>query len=72
MAQVFKLTADEKGFLKAGGNVSDFVDVRGIKPVTDAFLKTSTDYRAAVTDTFMQNAKSVYQKSFLMSLLKQV
>ena len=43
VGKVFKLTADEKGFLKAGGNVSDFVDVRRIKPVTDAFLKTSTD-----------------------------
>ncbi len=64
VGKVFKLAPDEKGFLKAGGNVNDFVDVRGIKPVADAFLKTSKDYRAAVTDTFMQNAKSVYQKKF--------
>ena len=64
VGKVFKLAPDEKGFLKAGGNLNDFVDVRGIKPVADAFLKTSKDYRAAVTDTFMQNAKSIYQKKF--------
>ena len=36
------------------------------KAVTDAFLETSTDYRAAVTDTFMQVGKQVYAKIFLI------
>ena len=37
--------------------MQDLVDVNKYKSVTDAFLETSTDYRAAVTDTFMQTAK---------------
>ena len=44
--------------------VQDVVDVKKYKSITDAFLETSTDYRAAVTDTFMQTAKQVYSKQF--------
>ena len=54
----------EGTLLKKGQTVQDIVDVKKYKSVTDAFLETSTDYRAAVTDTFMQTAKQVYSKQF--------
>ena len=54
----------EGSLLKKGQTVQDIVDVKKFKAVTDAFLETSTDYRAAVTDTFMQTAKQIYQKNF--------
>ena len=54
----------EGALLKQGQTVQDIVDVKKYKSITDAFLETSTDYRAAVTDTFMQTAKQVYQKQF--------
>ena len=54
----------EGALLKKGQTVQDIVDVNKYRSVTDAFLETSTDYRAAVTDTFMQTAKQVYSKQF--------
>ena len=54
----------EGALLKQGQTVQDIVDVKKYKSITDAFLETSTDYRAAVTDTFMQTAKQVYSKQF--------
>ena len=54
----------EGALLKKGQTVQDVVDVKKYKSITDAFLETSTDYRAAVTDTFMQTAKQVYSKQF--------
>ena len=54
----------EGGLLKKGQTIQDIVDLKNYKAVTDGFLETSTDYRAAVTDTFMQTAKQVYQKQF--------
>ena len=54
----------EGSFIKKGQTVQDVVDVKKYKSVTDAFLETSTDYRAIVTDTFMQTAKQVYSKQF--------
>ena len=54
----------EGGLLKKGQTIQDVVDLKNYKAVTDGFLETSTDYRAAVTDTFMQTAKQVYQKQF--------
>lgn len=54
----------EGALLKKGQTVQDIVDVKKYKSITDAFLETSTDYRAAVTDTFMQTAKQVYSKQF--------
>ena len=61
---VEKITSVEGELLKKGQTIQDIVDVRKYKSITDAFLETSTDYRAAVTDTFMQIAKQVYQKNF--------
>ena len=57
-----KVTTVEGELLKAGQTIQDVVDVRKYKPITDAFFETTTDYRAAVTDTFMQIAKQVHQK----------
>ena len=54
----------EGSLLKKGQTVQDLVDVNKYKSVTDAFLETSTDYRAAVTDTFMQIGKQIYHKNF--------
>ena len=54
----------EGSLLKKGQTVQDLVDVNKYKSVTDAFLETSTDYRAAVTDTFMQVGKQIYHKKF--------
>lgn len=50
--------------LRKGATIQDVMDIRKYKPVTDAFLETSTDYRAAVTDTFMQFGKQIYAKNF--------
>ena len=61
---VEKITSVEGELLKKGQTIQDIVDVNKYRSVTDAFLETSTDYRAAVTDTFMQTAKQVYQKQF--------
>ena len=61
---VEKITSVEGELLKKGQTIQDVVDVNKYRSVTDAFLETSTDYRAAVTDTFMQTAKQVYQKQF--------
>ena len=63
-----RITSKEGELLKKGADVRDIVDVRKYKAVTDAFLETSTDYRAAVTDTFMQTAKQVYSKNFFDKL----
>jgi len=59
-----KITSKEGELLRRGADVRDIMDVRKFKAVTDAFLETSTDYRAAVTDTFMQVGKQVYAKNF--------
>jgi len=59
-----KITSKEGELLRKGADVRDIMDVRKFKAVTDAFLETSTDYRAAVTDTFMQVGKQVYAKNF--------
>ena len=59
-----KITSKEGELLRKGSTIQDVVDIRKYKPITDAFLETSTDYRAAVTDTFMQTAKQVYSKKF--------
>ena len=61
---VEKITSVEGELLKKGQTIQDIVDVNKYRSVTDAFLETSTDYRAAVTDTFKQTAKQVYQKQF--------
>jgi hypothetical protein len=57
-----KITTKEGELLAAGKTVQDIVNPKTYKSVTDAFLETSTDYRAAVTDTFMQIGKQIYQK----------
>ena len=59
-----KITSKEGELLRRGADVRDIMDVRKFKAVTDAFLETSTDYRAAVTYTFMQVGKQVYAKNF--------
>ena len=59
-----KITSKEGELLRRGADVRDIMDVRKFKAVTDAFLETSTDYRAAVTDTFMQVGKQIYAKNF--------
>lgn len=55
--------------LKAGENVQDVLlkqtRAKGdFKEVTGAFLEPTRDYRAAVTDTYMQIAKGLYRKNF--------
>ena len=57
-----ELTSIQAEMLRKGATIQDVIDIRKYKPVTDAFLETSTDYRAAVTDTFMQFGKQIYAK----------
>ena len=54
--------------IKAGGDVPTIMkkvmDDEGLEKVTSAFLEPLKDYRAAITDTFIQTAKQVYKKEF--------
>ena len=54
--------------LKAGGDMPTIMkkvmDDEGLSKVQGAFLEPLKDYRAAVTDTFLQTAKQVYKKQF--------
>jgi len=54
--------------LKAGGDMPTIMkkvmDDEGLSKVQGAFLEPLKDYRAAVTDTFLQTAKQVYKKEF--------
>ncbi len=54
--------------IKAGGSVPDIMkkalDGEGFETVSKAFLEPLKDYRAAVTDTFLQTAKQIYKKDF--------
>ena len=40
------------------------MDDESLEKVTGAFLEHLKDYRAAITDTFIQTAKQVYKKEF--------
>ena len=42
----------------------EHINVRKSKQLLMQFLETSTDYRAAVTDTFMQIGKTSLSKNF--------
>ena len=61
-------TKEIDSVLAAGENVRDVLLKQTKSPefkaVADAFLEPSRDYRAAVTDTFMQIAKGLYRKKF--------
>ncbi len=63
--QVF---TSEGKLVKAGGDVPTIMkkvmDDEGLEKVTGAFLEPLKDYRAAVTDTFLQTAKQVHKKAF--------
>jgi hypothetical protein len=54
--------------IKAGGDVPTIMkkvmDDESLEKVTGAFLEPLKDYRAAITDTFIQTAKQVYKKEF--------
>ena len=54
--------------IKAGGDVPTIMkkvmDDESLEKVTSAFLEPLKDYRAAITDTFIQTAKQVYKKEF--------
>ena len=54
--------------IKAGGSVPDIMrkalDSESVEVVSKAFLEPLKDYRAAVTDTFLQTAKQIYKKDF--------
>ena len=58
----------EGKLIKAGGDLSTIMkkvmDDEGLEKVTGAFLEPLKDYRAAVTDTFLQTAKQVHKKNF--------
>jgi hypothetical protein len=61
------LTSEGK-LIRAGGSLQDVMkkvlDAEGAEAVGRAFLEPLKDYRAAVTDTFIQTAKNVYKKEF--------
>ncbi len=63
--QVF---TSEGKLVKAGGDVPTIMkkvmDDEGLEKVTGAFLEPLKDYRAAVTDTFLQTAKQIHKKDF--------
>ena len=66
--EVSVLTSEGK-LLQAGGNVQDVMraalkDEASFEPVTKAFLEPLKDYRAAVTDTFLQTSKNIHKKEF--------
>jgi hypothetical protein len=54
--------------IKAGGDMPTIMkkvmDDESLEKVTGAFLEPLKDYRAAITDTFIQTAKQVYKKEF--------
>jgi hypothetical protein len=58
----------EGRLIRAGGSLQDVMkkvlDAEGAEAVGKAFLEPLKDYRAAVTDTFIQTAKNVYKKEF--------
>ena len=57
--------------IKAGGDMPTIMkkvmDDEGLEKVSKAFLEPLKDYRAAITDTFIQTAKQVYKKEFFDS-----
>ena len=61
------LTSEGK-LIRAGGDLQTVMkkalDAEDAEVVGKAFLEPLKDYRAAVTDTFLQTAKNVYQKEF--------
>jgi len=65
--QVGVFTSEGK-LIKAGGDLPTIMkkvmDDEGLEKVAGAFLEPLKDYRAAVTDTFLQTAKQVYKKQF--------
>ena len=58
----------EGKLIKAGGDLPTIMkkvmDDEALEKVTGAFLEPLKDYRAAITDTFLQTAKQVYKKRF--------
>jgi len=54
--------------IKAGGDMPTIMkkvmDDESLEKVSKAFLEPLKDYRAAITDTFIQTAKQVYKKEF--------
>ena len=60
--------SSEGNLIRAGGSLQDVMkkvlDAEGAEAVGRAFLEPLKDYRAAVTDTFLQTAKNVYKKEF--------
>ena len=65
--EVSVLTSEGK-LIQAGGDLptvmKKVLDAENAEVVGKAFLEPLKDYRAAVTDTFLQTAKNVYQKQF--------
>ena len=66
--EVSVLTSEGK-LLQAGGDVQKIMkkvlDDEGAEALGRSFLEPLKDYRAAVTDTFLQTAKNVHKKDFL-------
>jgi hypothetical protein len=66
--EVSVLTSEGK-LLQAGGNMQTIMkkvlDDEGAEALGRSFLEPLKDYRAAVTDTFLQTAKNVHKKKFL-------
>ena len=59
--------------LQAGEDVRNLIAKQmgdDFSPVTKAFLEPAQDYRAAVTDTFMQMGQQIYKKRFFDELAK--
>ena len=63
-----QVLTSEGSFIRAGGSVPDLmkkvIKDESFEAVNRAFLEPIKDYRAAVTDTFLQTAKNVYQREF--------
>ena len=68
-----KIVTKQEKLLQVGEDVRNVVAKQmgdDFSPVTKAFLEPADDYRAAVTDTFMQMAQQNYKKRFFDQLAK--
>ena len=66
-----KVITKQERILQAGEDVRNVIAKQmddDFSPVTKAFLEPAEDYRAAVTDTFMQMGQQVYKKRFFDQL----
>jgi hypothetical protein len=66
-----KVITKEERVLQAGEDVRNVIAKQmgdDFSPVTKAFLEPAQDYRAAVTDTFMQMGQQIYKKRFFDQL----